>query len=94
MVIIFNEYLLIHAWSVTAGDNWEPRFEGLPFEFWVGGDAEIGTSVGQVRVSDMDPKMSFFDMFHHYQEGGKKLLIIMVQLLFLQRYCKKMLKSL
>lgn len=57
--------------SVTAGDTWQPRFEGAPFEFWVGGEAEIGTSVGQVRVADLDPRHVFFDMFHNYKEGGE-----------------------
>ncbi|XP_047740872.1 cadherin-89D [Hyalella azteca] len=55
--------------SVTAGDAWEPRFEGAPFEFWVGGDASVGTSVGQVRVADLDRRRIFFDMFHSYEDG-------------------------
>ncbi|XP_063874721.1 cadherin-89D-like [Scylla paramamosain] len=55
--------------SVKATHSWEPRFEGAPFELWVGGDAPVGTSVGQVRVVDMPGPELLFDMFHSYPEG-------------------------
>lgn len=67
-MILFCVVLL----SVTAGDTWEPRFERAPFEFWVGGEAGVGTSVGQVKVADIDPRNIFFDMFHNYNEGGEQ----------------------
>ncbi|XP_050737867.1 cadherin-89D-like [Eriocheir sinensis] len=55
--------------SVKATHSWQPRFEGAPFELWVGGDAPVGTSVGQVRVVDLPGPDLLFDMFHGYQEG-------------------------
>ena len=48
----------------------EPRFVGAPFEFWVGHDAPVGTSVGQIRVVDRVEKEATFDLFHSYREGG------------------------
>lgn len=44
---------------------------GAPYELWVGSDATVGTSVGQVRVVDMEGSELMFDMFHSYQEGGE-----------------------
>lgn len=44
---------------------------GAPFELWVGGDAPVGTSVGQVRVVDLPGPELMFDMFHSYSEGGE-----------------------
>ena len=58
---------------MKATHSWEPRFEGAPFELWVGGDAPVGTSVGQVRVVDMPGPKLLFDMFHSYTEGGKSI---------------------
>lgn len=55
---------------MKATHSWEPRFEGAPFELWVGGDAPVGTSVGQVRVVDMQGAELLFDMFHSYPDGG------------------------
>ncbi|XP_042858064.1 cadherin-89D-like [Penaeus japonicus] len=54
---------------VQATQMWEPRFVGAPYELWVGSDATVGTSVGQVRVVDMEGSELMFDMFHSYQEG-------------------------
>uniref|UniRef100_A0A182JGR4 Cadherin domain-containing protein n=1 Tax=Anopheles atroparvus TaxID=41427 RepID=A0A182JGR4_ANOAO len=47
------------------------EFIGAPYEFWVGADAAIGSSVGQIRttfdlVSDEE---IFFDLLHSYPEG-------------------------
>ncbi|XP_071543668.1 cadherin-89D [Panulirus ornatus] len=55
--------------DVKATHSWEPRFMGAPFELWVGGDAPVGTSVGQVRVVDLPGPELMFDMFHSYTEG-------------------------
>ncbi|XP_064090061.1 cadherin-89D-like isoform X2 [Macrobrachium nipponense] len=56
--------------EVESGpDPSQPRFIGAPFELWVGGDAPVGTSIGQVRVADMDGPELIFDMFHAYEEG-------------------------
>lgn len=49
-----------------------PDFVGAPYEFWVGGNAEIGTSVGQIRITDFpDKKNVIYDLLHSYPEGGK-----------------------
>nr|XP_053655988.1 cadherin-89D-like isoform X2 [Cherax quadricarinatus] len=55
--------------DVMATHSWEPRFEGAPFELWVGGDAPVGTSIGQIRVVDLAGPEMLFDMFHSYHEG-------------------------
>ncbi|XP_042230761.1 cadherin-89D-like [Homarus americanus] len=61
--------LAIITIDVKATHSWEPRFVGAPFELWVGGDAPVGTSVGQVRVVDLPGPELLFDMFHSYSEG-------------------------
>lgn len=35
---------------VDTADAAEIKFMGAPYEFWIGSNAPIGTSVGQVRV--------------------------------------------
>lgn len=48
-----------------------PDFIGAPYEFWVGGNVGIGTSVGQLRVSDFPEKRTLiYDLLHGYPEGG------------------------
>ncbi|XP_045608618.2 cadherin-89D [Procambarus clarkii] len=61
--------LAIVTIDVMATHSWEPRFVGAPFELWVGGDAPVGASVGQVHVVDLPGPELLFDMFHSYQEG-------------------------
>ncbi|XP_018326516.1 cadherin-89D [Agrilus planipennis] len=47
-----------------------PDFIGAPYEFWVGSDVGIGTSVGQIRVSDSHDKSGVsFDLLHSYEDG-------------------------
>lgn len=49
-----------------------PDFLGAPYEFWVGGDVSVGTSVGQVRVTEVvDKNRIVYDLLHSYHEGGK-----------------------
>ncbi|KAK7066000.1 hypothetical protein SK128_019625 [Halocaridina rubra] len=56
--------------SLTAAEvSDEPRFVGAPYELWVGSDAPVGTSIGQVRVADMSGSEVVFDLFHSYEEG-------------------------
>ncbi|CAL4104997.1 unnamed protein product, partial [Meganyctiphanes norvegica] len=55
--------------TVATVHTEEPRFVGSPFEFWVGGDAPVGTSVGQVRVTDLQGPQVLFDLFHSYRAG-------------------------
>ncbi|KAH1022570.1 hypothetical protein HUJ04_011952 [Dendroctonus ponderosae] len=52
------------------GDNDYPEFIGAPYEFWVGANVGIGTSIGQLRVTDMpDRSQLSFDLLHSYHEG-------------------------
>ncbi|XP_055591238.1 cadherin-89D isoform X2 [Uranotaenia lowii] len=49
----------------------EIEFIGSPYEFWVGADAPIGASVGQIRTTfDANTEEEiFFDLLHSYPEG-------------------------
>lgn len=54
----------------------KPDFIGSPYEFWVGSNVGIGTSVGQIRVNDaMDRNDVSYDLLHGYEEGGKYIVI-------------------
>lgn len=47
-------------------------FVGAPYEFWVGADVSVGTSVGQVRTTiDYDGNNGevMYDLLHSYPEG-------------------------
>ncbi|XP_044262289.1 cadherin-89D isoform X1 [Tribolium madens] len=47
-----------------------PDFVGAPYEFWVGGNVGVGTSVGQIRVADVpDRRTLIYDLLHSYHEG-------------------------
>ncbi|XP_021693940.1 cadherin-89D isoform X1 [Aedes aegypti] len=49
----------------------EIEFIGAPYEFWVGADAPIGASIGQIRTtfdSNTEEEI-FFDLLHSYPEG-------------------------
>lgn len=44
---------------------------GAPYEFWVGSNVGIGTSVGQIRVNDaMEKNEVSYDLLHSYEDGG------------------------
>lgn len=46
-------------------------FVGAPYEFWVGSNAPLGTSVGQVRTTliyDGEDEI-MYDLLHTYSEG-------------------------
>ncbi|XP_014239374.1 cadherin-89D [Cimex lectularius] len=50
--------------------NIPPDFVGAPYEFWVGDDVPVGTSIGQVRVTEaIDKSRAIFDLLHSYHEG-------------------------
>ncbi|KAF6213522.1 hypothetical protein GE061_011242 [Apolygus lucorum] len=50
--------------------NVPPDFIGAPYEFWVGDDVAIGTSIGQVRVTEaVDKSRAVYDLLHSYHEG-------------------------
>lgn len=46
-------------------------FVGAPYEFWVGADVPIGTSVGQIKTNlDWDVQGEvMYDLLHSYPEG-------------------------
>ncbi|XP_054267149.1 cadherin-89D-like [Macrosteles quadrilineatus] len=47
-----------------------PDFVGAPYEFWVGSDVPVGTSVGQIRVTDaVNKRRVLYDLLHSYHEG-------------------------
>lgn len=49
----------------------KPDFIGAPYEFWVGSNVGIGTSVGQIKVNDASEKSDVtYDLLHGYEEGG------------------------
>lgn len=49
-----------------------PGFVGSPYEFWVGSNVGIGTSIGQIKVNDaMDKNDVSYDLLHGYEQGGK-----------------------
>lgn len=52
-----------------------PDFINAPYEFWVGSDVPVGTSVGQVRIVSQNPNIDY-DLLHTYQEGGLLYLTI------------------
>lgn len=54
-----------------------PDFIGAPYEFWVGGNVDVGTSVGQIRITeDHQQKKISYDLLHSYDEGGMWNLMI------------------
>jgi hypothetical protein len=53
-----------------------PDFIGAPYEFWVGGNVGVGTSVGQIRVTDAVHKSHVgYDLLHSYHDGGKSYIV-------------------
>lgn len=46
-------------------------FVGAPYEFWIGADVPIGTSVGQIKTNlDWDVQGEvMYDLLHSYAEG-------------------------
>lgn len=59
-----------------------PDFVNAPYEFWVGSDVPVGTSVGQVRVVSENPNIDY-DLLHTYQEGGIYVLTYNYQQIFI-----------
>lgn len=53
-------------------ENHYPEFVGAPYEFWVGNDAPIETSIGQIRVvGNVEKEKIIYDLLHGYHEGGE-----------------------
>lgn len=55
---------------VKADVRHSPEFVGSPYEFWVGTTVGVGTSVGQVKVKDLEIQHTVYDLLHSYYEGG------------------------
>lgn len=55
----------------TKGSKAEkPGFIGAPYEFWVGSNVGIGTSIGQIRINDVMEKTDVsYDLLHSYEDG-------------------------
>jgi len=56
--------------ATSIGDR-VPGFVGAPYEFWVGANAAVGTTVGLVRLKNIDKKAALYDLLHSYRTGGK-----------------------
>ncbi|KAK0161476.1 hypothetical protein PV327_009943 [Microctonus hyperodae] len=48
-----------------------PDFVGSPYQFWVGANVAVGTSVGQIRINEAAEKRNdiLYDLLHSYHEG-------------------------
>lgn len=69
--LILLRYTKIKIAFLDRGDA-VPDFVGAPYEFWVGGSVGVGTSVGQIRVTDSFSKNNvLYDLLHSYHDGGK-----------------------
>ncbi|CAB0038612.1 unnamed protein product, partial [Trichogramma brassicae] len=56
--------------DVFRPDSKTPDFVGAPYEFWVGANVPVGTSVGQIRVNEaVKGKDVVYDLLHSYHEG-------------------------
>lgn len=64
-----TRYKLIHNTAVRLTEIANPDFVNVPYEFWVGSDVPVGTSVGQVRIVSENPEIDY-DLLHTYPEGG------------------------
>lgn len=65
----------------------KPGFIGAPYEFWVGANVGIGTSVGQIRINDaMEKNDVSYDLLHSYEEGGEWYLDFDTNLILLLVY--------
>lgn len=65
----------IESFLVAGPESLEPDFVGAPYEFWVGANVPVGTSVGQIRLNDAvkTNDLLIYDLLHSYEEGGTYL---------------------
>ncbi|XP_050427900.1 cadherin-89D [Adelges cooleyi] len=54
--------------NVLEEEITNPDFVNAPYEFWVGSDVPVGTSVGQIRVVSDNSNVDY-DLLHTYKEG-------------------------
>ncbi|XP_072758851.1 cadherin-89D isoform X2 [Anoplolepis gracilipes] len=60
----------VDVFRADGPDSWEPDFVGAPYEFWVGANVPVGTSVGQIRLNDaVKTNDLIYDLLHGYEEG-------------------------
>lgn len=65
-------HTLFMVLMLTVNADEDPEFVDAPYQFWVGADVPIGTSVGQIRVSgDVVQESLIYDLLHSYIEGGE-----------------------
>lgn len=65
------DFLRILFPFVAGPESLEPDFVGAPYEFWVGANVPVGTSVGQIRLNDaVKTNDLIYDLLHSYEEGG------------------------
>ncbi|XP_059478119.1 cadherin-89D [Neocloeon triangulifer] len=53
----------------SSSGGGSPGFVGAPYQFWVGGNAAVGTTVGLVRLKNVDKKTALYDLLHSYRTG-------------------------
>ncbi|XP_029156895.1 cadherin-89D isoform X2 [Nylanderia fulva] len=60
----------VDVFRADGPDSWEPDFVGAPYEFWVGANVPVGTSVGQIRLNDaVKTNDLIYDLLHGYEDG-------------------------
>ncbi|XP_066581389.1 cadherin-89D [Prorops nasuta] len=60
----------IDVFRPNGEESWQPDFIGAPYEFWVGANVPVGTSVGQIRVNDaVKTSDLIYDLLHGYHDG-------------------------
>ncbi|CAB3227459.1 unnamed protein product [Arctia plantaginis] len=68
----FNQIIIpgrIYAQHIGSKPD-KPGFIGAPYEFWVGSNVGIGTSIGQIRINDVMEKNDVsYDLLHSYEDG-------------------------
>ncbi|XP_078053550.1 cadherin 89D [Augochlora pura] len=60
----------IDIFRSNGPESLEPDFVGAPYEFWVGANVPVGTSVGQIRLNDaVKTNDLIYDLLHSYEDG-------------------------
>ncbi|XP_043259305.1 cadherin-89D [Colletes gigas] len=60
----------VDVFRSNGPESLEPDFVGAPYEFWVGANVPVGTSVGQIRLNDaVKTSDLIYDLLHGYEEG-------------------------
>ncbi|XP_043600615.1 cadherin-89D isoform X2 [Bombus pyrosoma] len=60
----------VDVFRSNGPESLEPDFVGAPYEFWVGANVAVGTSVGQIRLNDaVKTNDLIYDLLHSYEEG-------------------------